>query len=79
MKEMIEAMIPDIALNNGKTIPQLGFGTLSVQPDRQDTAANAAIAARIIGDALQVLGIAGAQNRDLRGRQFNLAEIIPCQ
>jgi len=54
MKEMIEAMIPDIALNNGKTIPQLGFGTLSVQPDRQDTAANAAIAARIIGDALQI-------------------------
>jgi 2,5-diketo-D-gluconate reductase A len=51
---LIEAMIPNIALNNGKTIPQLGFGTLSIQPDRQDTAANAAIAARIVGDALDI-------------------------
>jgi diketogulonate reductase-like aldo/keto reductase len=47
-------MIPQIALNNGRTIPQLGFGTLSVQPDRQDTAANADVTARIVDDALQI-------------------------
>jgi 2,5-diketo-D-gluconate reductase A len=47
-------MIPTIALNNGKTIPQLGFGTLSIQPDRQDTATNAEVTATIVGDALQI-------------------------
>ena len=51
---MHEAMIPNITLNNGRTIPQLGFGTLSIQPDREDTPANAQITARIVGDAIQV-------------------------
>ena len=47
-------MIPSITLNNGTTIPQLGFGTLNVQPDRQDTRANAEKTAGIVGLALQV-------------------------
>jgi 2,5-diketo-D-gluconate reductase A len=47
-------MIPNITLNNGTTIPQLGFGTLNVQPDRQDTRANAEKTAEIVGLALQV-------------------------
>jgi diketogulonate reductase-like aldo/keto reductase len=32
--------IPRITLNNGTTIPQIGFGTLNVQPDRKATPAN---------------------------------------
>jgi 2,5-diketo-D-gluconate reductase A len=51
---MIEAAISNITFNNGKTIPQLGFGTLSIQPDRQDTVANTEITARIVGEALQI-------------------------
>jgi 2,5-diketo-D-gluconate reductase A len=47
-------MVPTVALNNGTRIPQLGFGTLSVQPDRQDTAVNAKRTAEIVGLALQV-------------------------
>jgi 2,5-diketo-D-gluconate reductase A len=47
-------MIPRITLNNGTTFPQLGFGTLNVQPDRQDTTANAERTAEIVGLALQV-------------------------
>jgi 2,5-diketo-D-gluconate reductase A len=46
--------IPNIPLHDGTSIPQLGFGTLSVQPDRQDTTANAQITADIVGLALQV-------------------------
>ena len=51
---MIEAMIPSITLNNGRTIPQLGFGTLNIQPDRQDTTANAETTAGIVSLALQI-------------------------
>src|SRR6516225_3779083 len=32
-----------------------------------------------VGHALQVLRIAGSLNRDLRGRVFNVAEVIRCQ
>jgi 2,5-diketo-D-gluconate reductase A len=46
--------IPNIPLHDGTSIPQLGFGTLSGQPDRQDTTANAQITADIVGLALQV-------------------------
>lgn len=31
---------PEVTLSDGLTIPQLGFGTLAVQPDRQSTPAN---------------------------------------
>jgi 2,5-diketo-D-gluconate reductase A len=47
-------MIRSIPLNNGMSIPQLGFGTLNVQPDRQRTASNAEKTAEIVGLALQV-------------------------
>jgi len=47
-------MIPRIALNDGTTIPQLGFGTLNVPPDRTPTPANTAKTAEIVGLALAV-------------------------
>ncbi len=47
-------MVPTIALNSGTGIPQLGFGTLNVQPDRQDTASNTEKTAEIVGLALRV-------------------------
>ena len=47
-------MIPAIALNNKTTIPQLGFGTLNVPPDRQPSPANTEKTAEIVGLALDV-------------------------
>ena len=46
--------IPRIALNDGTTIPQLGFGTLNVQPDRKSTAANIERTAEVVGLALEL-------------------------
>jgi 2,5-diketo-D-gluconate reductase A len=46
--------IPRITLNDGTTIPQLGFGTLNVQPDRRSTPANIARTADVVGLALEL-------------------------
>src|SRR5262245_39404997 len=46
--------IPPIALNNGTTIPQLGFGTLGTSPDRRPSSANTEKTAQIVGLALEV-------------------------
>ena len=40
--------IPKITLSNGTTVSQLGFGTLSVQPDREASDANARITAGLV-------------------------------
>jgi 2,5-diketo-D-gluconate reductase A len=45
--------VPTITLSDGTTIPQLGFGTLRVQPDHAQTASNAEITARVVGLALK--------------------------
>ena len=45
--------VPTITLNSGATIPQLGYGTLAVQPDRESNEKNAAITAEIVTQALQ--------------------------
>jgi 2,5-diketo-D-gluconate reductase A len=45
--------VPTITLSDGNTIPQLGFGTLRVQPDRAQSASNAQITARVVGLALE--------------------------
>jgi 2,5-diketo-D-gluconate reductase A len=45
--------VPTITLNSGAGIPQLGYGTLAVQPDREATEKNAAITAEIVTQALQ--------------------------
>ena len=45
--------VPEITLNDGNTIPQLGYGTLALQPDRESTDANAAITAEVVTQALE--------------------------
>ena len=45
--------VPTITLSDGTEIPQLGFGTLRVQPDRAQSAANAEITAQVVGLALE--------------------------
>jgi 2,5-diketo-D-gluconate reductase A len=51
---MTTSATPEITLNNGTTIPQLGFGTLSIQPDREDSRANAETTAELVGHALEI-------------------------
>src|SRR6516225_1755536 len=46
--------VPTITLHNGERIPQLGFGTLSVPPDRNPTPANTAKTAEVVGLALEL-------------------------
>ena len=45
--------IPKVALNDGTAIPQIGFGTLAVQPDREPSTSNTERTAEIVGLALQ--------------------------
>jgi len=44
--------IPEIDLNDGTRIPQLGYGTLALQADREPTAANAEVTAKTVAEAL---------------------------
>jgi 2,5-diketo-D-gluconate reductase A len=53
MRQTAHGSIPNVTLNNGTAIPQLGFGTLHVQPDREVTRANIDRTAEIVGLALQ--------------------------
>jgi 2,5-diketo-D-gluconate reductase A len=45
--------MPTIALRDGSAIPQLGFGTLAVQPDRQTNSANTETTSAIVVEALR--------------------------
>jgi 2,5-diketo-D-gluconate reductase A len=47
-------MIPTVALNDGTLIPQLGFGTWRIQPDTRTTPEHTAIAAEVVGRALEL-------------------------
>src|SRR5215467_6979324 len=47
-------MVPTLTLNNGMAIPQLGFGTLNVPPNREPTRANTEKTAEIVGLALRL-------------------------
>jgi 2,5-diketo-D-gluconate reductase A len=49
---MQTTQIPEITLNDGTTIPQLGYGTLALQADREPIEANAAVSAGTVGKAL---------------------------
>lgn len=51
---MATQAIPKITLNNGVTIPQLGFGTLNVPPDRTPSTENTARTAEVVGLALKL-------------------------
>jgi 2,5-diketo-D-gluconate reductase A len=46
-------LIPAVALNTGRSIPQLGFGTLAVQPGREATPSNIETTAEVVGTALR--------------------------
>ncbi len=45
--------VPQITLNDGHVIPQLGYGTLALQPDRETNDTNAAITEPIVTQALE--------------------------
>ena len=45
--------VPTITLPDGTEIPQLGFGTLRLAPDREQSASNTEITARVVGQALE--------------------------
>jgi len=45
--------IPQITLNTGATIPQLGYGTLALQPDRESNETNAKITEPVVTQALE--------------------------
>jgi 2,5-diketo-D-gluconate reductase A len=51
---MATQIIPKITLNNGVTIPQLGFGTLNVPPNRDQSPENTAKTAEVVGLALEL-------------------------
>jgi 2,5-diketo-D-gluconate reductase A len=50
---MPTVQIPQITLNTGAPIPQLGYGTLALQPDRESNDANAQITEPIVTQALE--------------------------
>ena len=49
-----DTRMPRIRLNDGTTVPQFGFGTLNVQPDRRSTPANIERTAEVVGLALEL-------------------------
>lgn len=51
---MATQSVPSIALNNGVAIPQLGFGTLHVPPDRTASPENTARTAEVVGQAIEL-------------------------
>lgn len=44
--------VPRIALSDGTTIAQIGFGTLAVQPDQTSSDSNAELTGEVVGNAL---------------------------
>src|SRR6201992_646402 len=50
---MPTTQIPQITLNPGAAIPQLGYGTLALQPDRESNDTNAKITEPIVTQALE--------------------------
>jgi len=51
---MVSQYVPRIQLNNGTTIPQMGFGTLNVPPDRNPTPENSAKTEEFVCAALEI-------------------------
>jgi 2,5-diketo-D-gluconate reductase A len=45
--------VPEVTLNTGAAIPQLGYGTLALQPDRESNDTNAKITESIVSQALE--------------------------
>jgi len=72
---MTTRTIPTITLNNGATIPQLGFGTLNVPPDRASTPENTAKTAEIVGLALE-LGVRHIDTAQMYGNERGVGDAI---
>ena len=66
---------PRITLSNGTTIPQLGFGTLGVPPDRRPSRANTEKTAQIVGLALEV-GYRHIDTAQMYGNERGVGEAI---
>ena len=67
--------IPTITLNDGTTIPQLGFGTLNVPADRTPTRANIEKTAETVGLAL-ALGYRHIDTAQMYGNELGVGEAI---
>lgn len=67
--------IPKITLNNGAAIPQLGFGTLHIPPDRSPTRENIAKTAEVIGLALE-LGYRHIDTAQMYGNELGVGQGI---
>lgn len=72
---MAAPTIPKITLNNGTMIPQLGFGTLHIPPDREPTPANTRKTAEVVGLALQV-GYRLLDTAQMYGNERGVGEAI---
>src|SRR5689334_508383 len=72
---MTTQTIPTITLNNGATIPQLGFGTLHVPRDRAPTPENVAKTAEVVGLALE-LGFRHIDTAQMYGNERGVGEAI---
>ena len=70
-----ETTIPAITLHDGRTIPQLGFGTLSVPPDREPTPDNIAKTAEVVGWALEA-GIRHVDTAQMYGNERGVGQAI---
>jgi 2,5-diketo-D-gluconate reductase A len=68
-------MIPSIELNTGATIPQLGFGTLIVPPERDQTPQNTAKTAAIVGMAIEV-GYRHIDTAQMYGNEAGVGEAV---
>ena len=66
---------PRITLHDGTTIPQIGFGTLNVPPDRQPTRENTEKTAQVVGLALE-LGYRHIDTAQSYGNERGVGEAI---
>jgi len=66
---------PTITLNDGTTIPQLGFGTLNIPPDRTPSRGNTEKTAEIVGTALR-LGYRHIDSAQMYGNEQGVGEAI---
>lgn len=66
---------PHVTLNDGTTIPQIGFGTLNVPPDRAPTRENTQKTAEVVGLALE-LGYRHIDTAQSYGNERGVGEAI---
>lgn len=70
-----DAGVPLIQLNSGASIPQIGFGSLGIQPDRQATRSNIEVASAVVRAALQA-GYRHIDTAQMYGTEDGIGEAI---